>query len=120
MFEPHDSEIAGEGNDQVAAEGSSDGNPYNDIIQQTYVESQMENWRQQAAEISESAGILAGGDGSARKKKGVINRAYVLASTASVKLRWSTGKTGRRRTSKSCVRRERGLGHGIGKKQHSS
>ena len=34
VFEPHDTEIAGEGNDQVAVEGSSDGNPYNDIIQQ--------------------------------------------------------------------------------------
>jgi hypothetical protein len=76
VLEPHDSEIAGEGNDQAAVEGSSDGNPYNDIIQQTDMESQMENWRQQAAEISDSEGILAGGDGSARKKKGVINGAY--------------------------------------------
>ena len=104
MLEPHDSEFAGEGNDQAAVEGSSDGNPYNDIIQQTDMESQMENWRQQAAEISDSAGILAGGDGSARKKKGVINGAYGWGVfTASAKLRWSTGRTRRRRTFESCA-----------------
>jgi hypothetical protein len=62
----------------------------------------MENWRQQAAELGASAGILAGGDGSARKKKGVTNHTDG-ASTASVKLRWSIGKTRRRGTSKSCA-----------------
>ena len=75
VFEPHDSEIAGEGNDQAAVEGSSDGNPYNSIIQQTDMESQLENWRRKAKEISASAGVLAGGDGPARKKKGVVNGA---------------------------------------------
>jgi hypothetical protein len=77
VFEPHDTEIAGEGNGQVA-EGSSDGNPYNDVIQQTDMASQIEIWRQQAAKISDSAGILAGGGGSARRTKGVINGAYGL------------------------------------------
>jgi hypothetical protein len=37
------------------------------------MELQVEKWRAQAAAISDSAGILAGGDGPARKKKGVIN-----------------------------------------------
>jgi hypothetical protein len=35
MFDSLDSELAGEGNGQVAVEGSSDGNPYNEIIHQT-------------------------------------------------------------------------------------
>ena len=61
MFDPCDSEIAGEGNDQMEVDGSSD------------MELQVEKWRAQAAAISDSAGILAGGDGPARKKKGVIN-----------------------------------------------
>jgi hypothetical protein len=39
------------------------------------MESQMDSWQEQAKEISTAAGILAGGDGSARKKKGVINGA---------------------------------------------
>jgi hypothetical protein len=64
MFDPYDSETAGEGNDQLEVDGSSD------------MESQVAKWRAQAAAISDSAGILAGGDGSARKKKGVINGAY--------------------------------------------
>ena len=80
MFDSLDSELAGEGNGQVAVEGSSDGNPYNEIIHQTDMESQTKSWRQQAGEISDSAGILAGGDGSARKKKGVTNGATASAN----------------------------------------
>jgi hypothetical protein len=41
------------------------------------MESQMEAWRTtQAKDISATTGILAGGDGSARKKRGIINGAY--------------------------------------------
>ena len=40
------------------------------------MDSQIELWRQKAASMGGSAGILAGGDGSAKKKKGVINGAY--------------------------------------------
>jgi hypothetical protein len=76
MFDPLDSELAGKGNDQATVEGSSDGSPTNELICQTDMESQMESWKEQAEAISDSAGILAGADGSARKKKGVINGAY--------------------------------------------
>ena len=38
VFEPHDSVFAGEGNDQAAVEGSSDGNPF---IHQVDMESQI-------------------------------------------------------------------------------
>jgi hypothetical protein len=55
VFEPHDSVIAGEGNDQAAVEGSSDGNPF---IHQVDMESQIENWRRKAKEISASAEVL--------------------------------------------------------------
>ena len=41
------------------------------------MESQVSKWRAQAAAISGSAGILAGGDGSARKKKGVYGETTV-------------------------------------------
>jgi hypothetical protein len=64
-FDPYDTEIAGEGNDEAAVE--MDG---------ADMDSQMELWREKAASMGGSAGILAGGDGSARKKKGVINGAY--------------------------------------------
>jgi hypothetical protein len=40
------------------------------------MDSQIEQWRQKAASMGGSAGILSGGDGSAKKKKGVINGAY--------------------------------------------
>ncbi len=64
-FDVHDTEIAGEGNGEslVAMDG-------------TDMDSQIEIWRQKAAAMGGSAGILAGGDGSAKKKKGVINGAY--------------------------------------------
>ena len=61
------------------------------------MESQVAKWRAQAAAISDSAGILAGGDGSARKKKGVINGVhgwgvYGIGETA-VEY-WDNRKTG--------------------------
>jgi hypothetical protein len=40
------------------------------------MDSQMELWREKAASMGGSAGILAGGDGSAKKKNGAINGAY--------------------------------------------
>ena len=64
-FNVYDTEIAGEGNGELAV--AMDGSD---------MESQMEIWRQKAASMSETSGILAGGDGSAKKKKGVINGAY--------------------------------------------
>jgi hypothetical protein len=64
-FDLDDTEIAGEGNDEIAV--AMDG---------TDMDSQMELWREKAASMGVSAGILAGGDGSAKKKKGVISGAY--------------------------------------------
>jgi len=64
-FNVYDTEIAGEGNGEAAV--AMDGPD---------MDSQIEQWRQKAASMGGSAGILAGGDGSAKKKKGVINGAY--------------------------------------------
>jgi hypothetical protein len=80
------------------------------------MESQIENWRCKATEISASAGILAGGDGSARKKKGVINGAYGWGVYGIGEPTVESGRTRRRRTFNHVLRRKRGLGHGIGTK----
>ena len=60
----------------------------------------MDSWQEQAKEISTAAGILAGGDGSARKKKGVIKT--VLASQRRSR-RLSIGQTRRQATCKFCA-----------------
>jgi hypothetical protein len=72
QFDPLDSDIAGEGNAQEFVVSYDN----HTIIPQTDMKSQVESWQEQARKISATAGILAGGDGSARKKKGVINGAY--------------------------------------------
>ena len=68
-----DSDLAGEGNAQEFAVSYEKPRV---IIPQTDMESQMESWQEQARKISATAGILAGGGGSARKKNGVINGTY--------------------------------------------
>ena len=89
-FDIYDTELAGEGNGESAV--AMDG---------TDMESQMELWRQKAASMSGSAGILAGGDGSAKKKKGIINRCVRMGeSMESVRPRWNTGSPRRQMTFK--------------------
>jgi hypothetical protein len=60
------------------------------------MESQVEVWRTQARGISTTAGILAGGDGSARNKRGIINGAY----------RWGVMGLVRRQLSRLLARQE--------------
>ena len=57
-FDPYDTDIAGEGNDEAAVE--MDG---------ANMDSQIELWREKAASMGGSAGILAGGDGLLGKRK---------------------------------------------------
>jgi hypothetical protein len=84
-----DSDIAGEGNAQEFVVSYDN----HTIIPQTDMKSLVESWQEQARKISATAGILTGGDGSARRRKGLSTvltdgGSAVLASRLS-----SAGKT---------------------------
>ena len=67
---------AGEGNDQESVAGASDGNP---IMSSSPTDGHgiSEGGLVDSGEGYQSAaGVLAGGDGSARKKRGIINGSY--------------------------------------------